>query len=501
MRVTVGAMTVLGLSVAVAAAQPRPRERAAVLKPPQALRAGSGSIVARGVSDDFPPSTFLPSTPVARPYDAPAVGRSSAWLSGVDPNVLPAAGSSTNAGGVRTLTPAPQPKDEPSIFAKGLEKLKGIGSGRDKPAPPPQPSARPAAPPAAQPRPLEQPTAATPYRGTAANGAPVYAGPPAYRWYGWGSVTPGANPLAPAGQYPKASANWYSITGATPGAFPVPVMNPLRQPPGTEPPNYTATRPQPHPVVPAASYPVPPQPGERPAQPTYNRPAESKFMPAPHPMPAPPATTFLPAPAVGVAPPAPAFLPPPVSVPTITAPPMLKPIAVVPPLPPALVAVAEPTPITPPGRSSRTRTHRGAAAGPGPGGNHSAPGCARRCAGEADRPRERADAATHAGCDRHSRPAPDDDNQRDALAADNRADTGTVRYLGSCRRSPAPSATSQRPARVAIGQSEHRRGDCSRSDARHQARRHRHAHSPGLPGPRRGCRNPLDRYEEADRVL
>ena len=26
--------------------------------------------------------------------------------------------------------------------------------------------------------------------------APVYAGPPAYRWYGWGSVTPGANPLS-----------------------------------------------------------------------------------------------------------------------------------------------------------------------------------------------------------------------------------------------------------------------------------------------------------------
>ena len=78
----------------------------------------------------------------------------------------------------------------------------------------------------------------TAFRGTTANGSPVYAGPPAYRWYGWGSVTPGANPHAPAGQYPVASANWYNITGSTPGAFPVPVTSPLHSPVGTEPPAY-----------------------------------------------------------------------------------------------------------------------------------------------------------------------------------------------------------------------------------------------------------------------
>lgn len=69
---------------------------------------------------------------------------------------------------------------------------------------------------------------------------PMYAGPPAYRWYGWGTTTPGANPLAPHGHYPQASANWYAHSGATPGAFPVPPVNPFRPPPGNEPPQYLA---------------------------------------------------------------------------------------------------------------------------------------------------------------------------------------------------------------------------------------------------------------------
>src|SRR5207237_1014571 len=49
----------------------------------------------------------------------------------------------------------------------------------------------------------------------------------------------GSNPYAPAGQYPRGSANWYSQTGATPGAFPVPVTaNGARPEPGVEPPAY-----------------------------------------------------------------------------------------------------------------------------------------------------------------------------------------------------------------------------------------------------------------------
>ena len=62
----------------------------------------------------------------------------------------------------------------------------------------------------------------------------VYAGPPAYRWYGYGTPTAGANPYAPNGRYPQASESWYTQTGATPGAFPVPVggqmVNPREKP-------------------------------------------------------------------------------------------------------------------------------------------------------------------------------------------------------------------------------------------------------------------------------
>ncbi len=54
----------------------------------------------------------------------------------------------------------------------------------------------------------------------------VYAGTPAYRWYGYGTPTAGANPFAPEGRYPLASDTWFTQTGATPGAFPVPVGGP-----------------------------------------------------------------------------------------------------------------------------------------------------------------------------------------------------------------------------------------------------------------------------------
>ena len=69
----------------------------------------------------------------------------------------------------------------------------------------------------------------------------VYASPPAYRWYGWGTTTPGANPYAPAGKSPQASASWYSQSRATPGAFPVPAELPMSvTAPRNEPPAYAA---------------------------------------------------------------------------------------------------------------------------------------------------------------------------------------------------------------------------------------------------------------------
>lgn len=46
------------------------------------------------------------------------------------------------------------------------------------------------------------------------------AGGPAYQWYGYGSSTPNANPLAPNGTYAQPSADWLAQSGATPGAIP-----------------------------------------------------------------------------------------------------------------------------------------------------------------------------------------------------------------------------------------------------------------------------------------
>ncbi|HEY1187394.1 MAG TPA: hypothetical protein VGE74_07030 [Gemmata sp.] len=332
MRTIVGVIAVLGLAVAAARAQP-PRERGASFRPPEPASAGDlpSGVVARGASEEFPPSSFLPSTPVARPDKGASPGRGPAWLSGNDPNVRTAAGSAARTGNVRPPAPTPlDPKDDPYFLPKGLEKIRPLG--RSQPNAPQQHQA-------------PEPTASTPFRGTGANGAPVYAGPPAYRWYGYGTVTPGANQFAPTGQYPRVSANWYSITGATPGAFPVPVMNPLRSPPGTEPPSYATAKPAapsgsvvsvagPPPQVPLQPAPRPtgqtqpqprPLPLDRPEPPRFNPTGESKFAPT-----APKADP----------------VPPTISVPQLTPPPV--PLALAPVAPPALPPVVpEPAPVAP----------------------------------------------------------------------------------------------------------------------------------------------------------
>lgn len=318
MRVTAGAVAVLGLAVAVAEAQPG-KERAAALKAPQALSADELPPIARGAVGDFP--TTISGTPVTRPVGAAPPGP--AWLTG-DAGVAPAGGISTKASAVRPLggPPALGKDEKVPPPPKMLDRLKIFPNDKAPTVPEPQPvSLTPPQPATAPP----QPTASTAFRGTGTNGAPVFAGPPAYRWYGWGSVTPGANPLAPTGQYPKASANWYQITGATPGAFPVPVTAGARSPAGTEPPTYglAARTPAPAPVVPAS------------APPFVERPEPSKF-PAPEPR-------GTPAPTLGALPP-PSFSPPAVPVPALTPPPIpSKSAAISPTLPPPTMP---PAPVT-----------------------------------------------------------------------------------------------------------------------------------------------------------
>jgi hypothetical protein len=311
MRVLVGASAVLGVAVAavtVAVAQPPVRDRAVEFKAPQALYPTDPSAVARGASDDLPSGPYLSSTPVPRSFP-PARSPGVAGPAGADPNVRPAAWVPTDISG-GTLPPA-RPADQTApVPPKMFDRIKGYLSGDRPPAARPDPHAVIQA---------EPPTASTPFRGTGANGAPVYAGPPAYRWYGWGTVTPGANPFAPAGQYPRASANWYAITGATPGAFPVPVTNPQRWPPGTEPPTY-GLRAQPG-AQPGTNVAAQPQqyPQRAPAVQEYQDP--SRIGPAV-------GTKFTPAPAPSYTPPP---EPAPVSVPTITTPPGSRPVVVAPP--------------------------------------------------------------------------------------------------------------------------------------------------------------------------
>ena len=49
--------------------------------------------------------------------------------------------------------------------------------------------------------------------------SPAGAGP-AWKWYGYGTVTPYQNPLAPQGEYQPVPFDWHTRSGTTPGAVP-----------------------------------------------------------------------------------------------------------------------------------------------------------------------------------------------------------------------------------------------------------------------------------------
>lgn len=323
MRVKIGIAGVLGfgLSVTVALAQGA-GQRGARLLAPRTADAEEPAVYARAAAESLP--QFPESTPVASPATKHPV---QAWLRGNDQQVRPAGGTTQDKSPPRT---PPQmggaPKDEPSFMSKSFDKLKSTFIS---------------SPPAAvAPSPNDPTTPTAPFRGTGPAGQPVYAGPPAYRWYGWGSVTPGANPYAPTGQFPRASANWYSITGATPGAFPTQVTDPSKLGTGTEPPMYV-TPPTPytppnathnhqpgmHRQPPVMASPVVPRASSVPAhsEPPRTLQAPESFTPPP---------TLAPLPAVGSAQPTLPVIP--VAMPTMTLPadsgatatPQLTPLAV-----------------------------------------------------------------------------------------------------------------------------------------------------------------------------
>lgn len=247
MRVKFGIASVVGfgLSVTVALGQGA-GQRGAKLLAPRAADAEEGRVQVRAAAEPLP--EFPTSTPVTPPRTGK--GPVVSYQPGYDAGVRTAGTTATEKPPRSAAT-----KDEASFMSRGFDKIKGAFTS----APPAAAAATPG--PGAE---AANPNA--PFRGTSPTGQPVYAGPPAYRWYGWGSVTPGANPYAPTGQSPRASANWFSITGATPGAFPTQVTDPYRLGgnPGTEPPAYVS--PPAPPAAPSTIYVQPyrsplPQPG------------------------------------------------------------------------------------------------------------------------------------------------------------------------------------------------------------------------------------------------
>ncbi|MFO0799144.1 MAG: hypothetical protein U0804_16875 [Gemmataceae bacterium] len=352
----------LAVASAVSAAAAADGPRAAALLPPRVGDAPPAAVVARGAIDD----DLLATTPVVRKGSTPrsltpptaAKAAPDHWLTGVDPNLITAAATTPAKGvtpakltldprPVSALPPAASPKltAPPPLFkagevnplAKGAEAFKGFAMQDGSAA-----LSLGGSPPADARSPHD------PHLGKAPNGAPVLAGPPAWRWYGYGSVTPGANAYAPSGQYPRASANWYSVTKATPGAFPVPVVNPYRTGPGTEPPSYagiapTPTRPTFTPMLTDNTLPPPVlNPAPLPPPKLGLSPTAEPVAAAPLPLPTMPSMT---APArVSVSPPpfTPIPLPPP---PAVRAPePVASRPATPPILPPLSVMPATPAP-------------------------------------------------------------------------------------------------------------------------------------------------------------
>lgn len=202
------AVGIAALTTAAGAAQsPEP---AAKLRPPVPITLQDGRLVTRGLS------------PEARPFD-PTRGPQPS-----DPGRTPAGWPAPTYGPPKLMsdtTRAPWAATKPpSMLESAWSDVKEFVTGRSTEPVPGQ----------HMPYTFTNPTAApAPRTGTTG----VYAGPPAYRWYGWGTTTPGTNPYAPSGLYPRGSGNWYAQTGATPGAFPVPVSAP-RFTFGSEPPSY-----------------------------------------------------------------------------------------------------------------------------------------------------------------------------------------------------------------------------------------------------------------------
>ena len=296
-----GSVALLGVAATASAQDPGPTVRISRVV---AVFDDRRPLVTRGLAPDDRPPQPMPS-----------------WLAGPTPTA------------VRPLTTAEQaaasvaPVKKPSLVESTYTGMKSYLTPPPSQAPGQSPTPLPQGmlPPAAQYAPQTTPG--------------VYAGPPAYRWYGYGAVTPGRNPHAPDGNSPRGSPNWYVQSGATPGAFPVTVtasgQAAFGQPVApTELPSYTLgnvaaalDRPTDPPAPPTAAPAFAPDPGQplpvivsaavEPA--SLSTPAVAESLPAPLPVfttpPRPPEPALMP-----TVTPVPTVAPMPTGTPSVTMP-------------------------------------------------------------------------------------------------------------------------------------------------------------------------------------
>ena len=189
---------------------------AAKLGKPQPITDSQNQVITRGLA----PEAGVPGQPVGW-MATPSSSTVRPILGGADSSQL----SSRSVTNIPSTVPAKKPSLVDSTWAS----LKDVVVGKPAQAPTPAPRTTPGN--------GSYITAQNPGANPPQNTG-VYAGPPAYRWYGWGTTTPGSNAHAPNGQYPRGSTNWYTQTGATPGAFPVTVASNGARATTSEPPAY-----------------------------------------------------------------------------------------------------------------------------------------------------------------------------------------------------------------------------------------------------------------------